>query len=93
MTRGWAFHPAARRHPAAPPAQVYRNATEQFVEAERLGFDVGWVAQHHFDAEEGDDGLIPRLAAAIQDEVQRAERIEAEERDTFAGQNDPDAPG
>jgi alkanesulfonate monooxygenase SsuD/methylene tetrahydromethanopterin reductase-like flavin-dependent oxidoreductase (luciferase family) len=39
--------------PAALPAQVYRNATEQFVEAERLGFDVGWVAQHHFDAEEG----------------------------------------
>jgi alkanesulfonate monooxygenase SsuD/methylene tetrahydromethanopterin reductase-like flavin-dependent oxidoreductase (luciferase family) len=39
--------------PAALPAQVYRNATEQFVEAERLGFDVGWVAQRHFDAEEG----------------------------------------
>ena len=39
--------------PGTPPAQVYRNATEQFVEAERLGFDVGWVAQHHFDAEEG----------------------------------------
>jgi putative FMN-dependent luciferase-like monooxygenase len=39
--------------PDTPPAQVYRNATEQFVEAERLGFDVGWVAQHHFDAEEG----------------------------------------
>lgn len=39
--------------PDTPPAQVYRNATEQFIEAERLGFDVGWVAQHHFDAEEG----------------------------------------
>lgn len=34
-------------------AQVYADATEQFVVAERLGFDIGWVAQHHFDPEEG----------------------------------------
>ncbi|GAA3547185.1 putative FMN-dependent luciferase-like monooxygenase [Amycolatopsis ultiminotia] len=27
--------------------QVYRNAQELFVVADELGFDVGWVAQHH----------------------------------------------
>ncbi|MEU5380805.1 MULTISPECIES: LLM class flavin-dependent oxidoreductase [unclassified Streptomyces] len=27
--------------------QTYRNAQELFVVADRLGFDVGWVAQHH----------------------------------------------
>lgn len=34
-------------------ATVYSTAIEQFQSAERLGFDVGWVAQHHLDAEEG----------------------------------------
>jgi alkanesulfonate monooxygenase SsuD/methylene tetrahydromethanopterin reductase-like flavin-dependent oxidoreductase (luciferase family) len=28
-------------------AQAYRNAQELFVVADELGFDVGWVAQHH----------------------------------------------
>ncbi|MEV0066286.1 LLM class flavin-dependent oxidoreductase [Amycolatopsis sp. NPDC050768] len=28
-------------------AEVYRNAQELFVVADELGFDVGWVAQHH----------------------------------------------
>lgn len=36
-----------------PPEQVYTDAVEQFVAAEQLGFDIGWVAQHHFDPEEG----------------------------------------
>lgn len=36
-----------------PPERVYADAIEQFQLAERLGFDIGWVAQHHFDAEEG----------------------------------------
>ncbi|MTD54375.1 LLM class flavin-dependent oxidoreductase [Amycolatopsis pithecellobii] len=27
--------------------QIYRNAQELFVVADELGFDVGWVAQHH----------------------------------------------
>ncbi|RFB79098.1 putative FMN-dependent luciferase-like monooxygenase [Methylovirgula sp. 4M-Z18] len=31
----------------------YRLATEQIVTAERFGFDSAWVAQHHFDADEG----------------------------------------
>lgn len=28
-------------------AQIYRNAQDLFVVADELGFDVGWVAQHH----------------------------------------------
>ncbi|NBN64771.1 putative FMN-dependent luciferase-like monooxygenase [Pannonibacter tanglangensis] len=34
-------------------ADRYRLATEQIREAERLGFSSAWVAQHHFDPEEG----------------------------------------
>ena len=37
----------------APPAERYRNAVAQFVRAEELGFDTGWVAQHHFHENEG----------------------------------------
>ena len=31
----------------------YRLATEQIVRAEALGFESAWVAQHHFNADEG----------------------------------------
>jgi alkanesulfonate monooxygenase SsuD/methylene tetrahydromethanopterin reductase-like flavin-dependent oxidoreductase (luciferase family) len=34
----------------------YRLATEQILHAERHGFDSAWVAQHHFD---GDEGGLP----------------------------------
>jgi alkanesulfonate monooxygenase SsuD/methylene tetrahydromethanopterin reductase-like flavin-dependent oxidoreductase (luciferase family) len=37
------------------PAATYRNAQELFVVADELGFDVGWVAQHH--AAQGGGGL------------------------------------
>jgi putative FMN-dependent luciferase-like monooxygenase len=37
----------------APAVQRYRNALDQFVRAEELGFDTAWVAQHHFHREEG----------------------------------------
>jgi putative FMN-dependent luciferase-like monooxygenase len=37
----------------ATPVVRYRNALEQFVRAEELGFDTAWVAQHHFHSEEG----------------------------------------
>lgn len=36
-------------------AQAYRDAQELFVVADELGFDVGWVAQHHVSA--GGGGL------------------------------------
>jgi putative FMN-dependent luciferase-like monooxygenase len=35
------------------PAERYRLLTEQILHAERLGFDAAWIAQHHFDADEG----------------------------------------
>lgn len=31
-----------------PQAEVYQDARELFVTADEFGFDVGWVAQHHF---------------------------------------------
>jgi putative FMN-dependent luciferase-like monooxygenase len=37
----------------APPAERYRNTVAQFVRAEELGFDTAWVAQHHFNRDEG----------------------------------------
>ena len=30
------------------PAQVVKNITEEFVVGEELGFDSGWLAEHHF---------------------------------------------
>lgn len=40
--------------PGTPPARVYADAASQFTFAERLGYDISWVAQHHFDPQEGD---------------------------------------
>ena len=37
----------------ASAGERYRLAAEQIVQAERHGFDSAWVAQHHFDGEEG----------------------------------------
>ena len=37
----------------AGPAERYRLATEQIIHAEEVGFDSAWVAQHHFDEDEG----------------------------------------
>lgn len=39
--------------PGASADLLYSQAREQFLLAEQLGYDVGWVAQHHFDVEEG----------------------------------------
>jgi alkanesulfonate monooxygenase SsuD/methylene tetrahydromethanopterin reductase-like flavin-dependent oxidoreductase (luciferase family) len=40
-------------HGASEPRRLYRDYVELFVAAEELGFDSGWVAQHHFDASAG----------------------------------------
>lgn len=37
----------------APAGERYRLAAEQIVHAEKHGFDSAWVAQHHFDEDEG----------------------------------------
>ncbi|HTI75612.1 MAG TPA: LLM class flavin-dependent oxidoreductase [Mycobacterium sp.] len=49
---GW-FTRLLPDRPDAPASLLYSQAREQFQLAERLGYDVGWVAQHHFDVEEG----------------------------------------
>ena len=36
-----------------PAGERYRLALEQIIQAERMGLDSAWVAQHHFDADEG----------------------------------------
>ncbi|BBP83439.1 alkanal monooxygenase [Pseudomonas sp. Pc102] len=47
--------------------QVYQNALELFRVAEALGFDSGWVAQHHLGCETGRlPSPLPLLAAAAQ---------------------------
>jgi putative FMN-dependent luciferase-like monooxygenase len=58
--------------PQASPARVYADAIEQFTVAEQLGYDIGWVAQHHFDPRQG--GLPSPLVflAAV---AARTERI------------------
>lgn len=52
--------------PAFTP-QVYQDALELFSVAEALGFDSGWVAQHHLGCESGRlPAPLPLLAAASQ---------------------------
>lgn len=36
-----------------PAGERYRLALEQIIHAERMGLSSAWVAQHHFDADEG----------------------------------------
>ncbi|MGY2284883.1 LLM class flavin-dependent oxidoreductase [Pseudomonas gingeri] len=52
--------------------QVYRDTLELFRVAEELGFDSGWVAQHHFASEQGRLPSPLVLLAAI---AQRTRRI------------------
>jgi len=49
------------------PKRVYRETLELFTAADQLGFDVGWVAQHHFKDTEGYlPAPFPFLAAAAE---------------------------
>jgi alkanesulfonate monooxygenase SsuD/methylene tetrahydromethanopterin reductase-like flavin-dependent oxidoreductase (luciferase family) len=48
-------------------AKIYQEALELFTAADELGFDVGWVAEHHFKEVVGRlPSLFPFLAAAAQ---------------------------
>ena len=52
--------------------RLYAETLELFTAADELGFDVGWVAQHHFQPEQGRlPSLFPFLAAA----ASRTQRI------------------
>jgi putative FMN-dependent luciferase-like monooxygenase len=47
------FTRLVRNGPNEDATTVYREALEQIELAERLGYDIAWVAQHHLDADEG----------------------------------------
>ena len=52
---------------AGDPRRIYADTLELFAAAEQLGFDVAWVAQHHFRAHPGRlPSPFPFLAAASQ---------------------------
>lgn len=40
-------------HGAGDPRRVYQELLELFIAADELGFDGGWIAQHHFQQEFG----------------------------------------
>jgi Luciferase-like monooxygenase len=46
----------------ANAGERYRLATDQIVHAERHGFDSAWVAQHHFDGDEGGLHVVARTS-------------------------------
>ncbi|MDT0541618.1 LLM class flavin-dependent oxidoreductase [Streptomyces lonegramiae] len=47
-----------------PPAELYARALELFTAAEELGFDTGWVAQHHLRDQGGLPSPLVFLTAA-----------------------------
>lgn len=56
----------------APAVDRYRNAIAQLVRAEELGFDTGWVAQHHFH---GDEGGLPSPFVLLAQAAARTSRV------------------
>jgi alkanesulfonate monooxygenase SsuD/methylene tetrahydromethanopterin reductase-like flavin-dependent oxidoreductase (luciferase family) len=59
--------------PGRPAGAVYRDLVETFVAAEELGFDGGWIAQHHL---RGDYGRLPSPFVALGAAAARTRRIE-----------------
>lgn len=55
------------------PQQVYRDLIEQFEVAEALGFDSGWVAQHHLS---NGFGRLPSPLVLLAAVAERTQRIE-----------------
>ena len=52
---------------AGDPRRIYEETLELFVAADQLGFDVAWIAQHHFKDRAGRlPAPFPFLAAAAQ---------------------------
>ncbi|MGY4642036.1 LLM class flavin-dependent oxidoreductase [Pseudomonas sp. TE24901] len=55
------------------PQQVYRDLIEQFEVAEALGFDGGWIAQHHLN---NGFGRLPSPLVLLAAVAERTQRIE-----------------
>ncbi|MGY2377806.1 LLM class flavin-dependent oxidoreductase [Pseudomonas sp. SDO524_S393] len=55
------------------PQQVYRDLIEQFEVAEALGFDSGWIAQHHLS---GGFGRLPSPLVLLAAVAERTRHIE-----------------
>ncbi|KPA91334.1 flavin-dependent oxidoreductase [Pseudomonas asplenii] len=72
MSGGFSLGFLSRVYRPAFDPQVYRDTLELFRVAEELGFDSGWVAQHHFASEQGRLPSPLVLLAAI---AQRTRRI------------------
>lgn len=52
---------------AGDPKQVYQNTLTLYTAADQLGFDVGWIAQHHLQQTDGRlPSPFPFLAAAAE---------------------------
>ena len=45
-------HPNPKEEPY-PHREVHARTTEEVIEAERLGYDTAWIAEHHFDTSYG----------------------------------------
>lgn len=56
----------------ADPAARYRCALAEIEQAERVGYDSAWVAQHHFD---GDEGGLPSPFVFLSAAAARTSRI------------------
>ncbi|HVW42469.1 MAG TPA: LLM class flavin-dependent oxidoreductase [Amycolatopsis sp.] len=68
------------------PAQIYRDAQELFVVADELGFDVGWVAQHHVA---GGGGGLPSPWTFLAHAAARTKRIKLATAITVLPLEDP----
>ena len=80
---GFLTHVQGRDEPSA----VYRNAAELFVAADELGFDVGWVAQHH--APLGGHGGLPSPWTFLANVAARTTRIRLATAITILPLEDP----
>jgi alkanesulfonate monooxygenase SsuD/methylene tetrahydromethanopterin reductase-like flavin-dependent oxidoreductase (luciferase family) len=58
--------------PDRPAGAVYRDLVETFVAADELGYDTGWLAQHHLRA---DYGRLPSPLVLLGAVAQRTRRI------------------
>ncbi|MGY2377807.1 LLM class flavin-dependent oxidoreductase [Pseudomonas sp. SDO524_S393] len=72
MSAGFSLGFLSRVYSPGFAPQVYRDTLELFRVAEALGFDNGWVAQHHFASEQGRLPAPLVLLAAV---AQRTQRI------------------